>query len=163
MYGARAMATAPNDHLLTQNDAINGNPNQPSEIVEFILGGAVCKAGLGGSESKRIFRTASRESGQQHGETCRTGPEHVAHLDAPGALGRYRVFSRLSRMKAGPLGLTNTLDRSWRPARNRFRSGRRFCASRFRHPLYPTPNGGPDDGLAAPRWRPPGLQNPKLL
>lgn len=44
LHGALAMAKAPNGHLLvTQNDAINGDPNQPSEIVEFTLGGQFVK------------------------------------------------------------------------------------------------------------------------
>ena len=35
-----AMAAAPNGHLLvSNNDAINPDPNQPSEIVEFTLAG----------------------------------------------------------------------------------------------------------------------------
>jgi hypothetical protein len=44
LHGALAMAKAPNGHLLvTQNDAINSDPNQPSEIVEFTLGGQFVK------------------------------------------------------------------------------------------------------------------------
>jgi len=44
LHGALAMAKAPNGHLLvTQNDAINGDPKQPSEIVEFTLGGQFVK------------------------------------------------------------------------------------------------------------------------
>ena len=44
LHGALAMAKAPNGHLLvTQNDAINADPNQPSEIVEFTLGGQFVK------------------------------------------------------------------------------------------------------------------------
>jgi hypothetical protein len=36
LHGALGMAMAPNGHfLVTNNDAINGDPNQPSEIVEF--------------------------------------------------------------------------------------------------------------------------------
>jgi len=55
LHGALAMAKAPNGHLLvTQNDAINADPNQPSEIVEFTLGGQFVKQvsvdpNLGGS------------------------------------------------------------------------------------------------------------------
>jgi hypothetical protein len=40
LHGALAMAPAPNGHLLvSNNDAINPDPNQPSEIVEFTLAG----------------------------------------------------------------------------------------------------------------------------
>jgi hypothetical protein len=40
LHGALAMAAAPNGHLLvSNNDAINPDPNQPSEIVEFTLAG----------------------------------------------------------------------------------------------------------------------------
>src|SRR5215469_13495239 len=41
LHGALAMAMAPNGHLLvSNNDAINPDPNQPSEIVEFTTQGA---------------------------------------------------------------------------------------------------------------------------
>ena len=41
LHGALAMAMAPNGHLLvSNNDAINPDPNQPSEIVEFTTEGA---------------------------------------------------------------------------------------------------------------------------
>ena len=44
LHGALAMAGAPNDHLLvTNNDVINGDPNQPSEIVEFTKDGQFVK------------------------------------------------------------------------------------------------------------------------
>jgi len=55
MHGALAMAEAPNGHLLvTNNDVINADPNQPSEIVEFTKGGEFVKeipvdSNLGGS------------------------------------------------------------------------------------------------------------------
>jgi hypothetical protein len=40
LHGALAMAMATNGHLLvTDNDVINANPNEPSEIVEFTTGG----------------------------------------------------------------------------------------------------------------------------
>lgn len=40
LHGALAMAMAPNGHLLvTQNDVVNQDPNQPSEIVEFTTNG----------------------------------------------------------------------------------------------------------------------------
>ena len=40
LHGALAMAMATNGHLLvTNNDVINGDPNQPGEIVEFTTGG----------------------------------------------------------------------------------------------------------------------------
>lgn len=44
LHGALAMAQAPNDHLLvTNNDVINSDPNQPSEIVEFTKEGQFVK------------------------------------------------------------------------------------------------------------------------
>jgi hypothetical protein len=44
LHGALAMAAAPNGHLLvSNNDAINSDPNQPSEIVEFTLSGHFVK------------------------------------------------------------------------------------------------------------------------
>ena len=44
LHGALAMAGAPNDHLLvTNNDVINADPNQPSEIVEFTKDGQFVK------------------------------------------------------------------------------------------------------------------------
>jgi hypothetical protein len=40
LHGALGMAMAPNGHfLVTNNDAINSDPNQPSEIVEFTVAG----------------------------------------------------------------------------------------------------------------------------
>ena len=44
LHGALAMAAAPNgDLLVSNNDAINGDPKQPSEIVEFTLTGHFVK------------------------------------------------------------------------------------------------------------------------
>ena len=44
LHGALAMAQAPNGHLLvTNNDVINPDPNQPSEIVEFTKDGNFVK------------------------------------------------------------------------------------------------------------------------
>jgi hypothetical protein len=44
LHGALAMAMAPNGHLLvSNNDAINSDPNQPSEIVEFTIEGKFVK------------------------------------------------------------------------------------------------------------------------
>lgn len=44
LHGALAMAEAPNGHLLvSNNDGINSDPNQPSEIVEFTKGGTFVK------------------------------------------------------------------------------------------------------------------------
>lgn len=44
LHGPLGMAMAPNGHLLvTNNDAINSDPNQPSEIVEFTVGGKFVK------------------------------------------------------------------------------------------------------------------------
>jgi len=44
LHGALAMAEAPNGHLLvTNNDVINSDPNQPSEIVEFTKSGEFVK------------------------------------------------------------------------------------------------------------------------
>lgn len=55
LHGALGLAAAPNGHLLvTNNDAINSDPAQPSEIVEFTLTGDFVKQlsvdpGQGGS------------------------------------------------------------------------------------------------------------------
>src|SRR4029077_7342193 len=44
LHGPLAMAEAPNGHLLVSNsDVINSDPNQPSEIVEFIKQGQFVK------------------------------------------------------------------------------------------------------------------------
>jgi hypothetical protein len=44
LHGPLGMAMAPNGHLLvTNNDAINSDPNQPSEIVEFTIEGKFVK------------------------------------------------------------------------------------------------------------------------
>jgi DNA-binding beta-propeller fold protein YncE len=44
LHGALAMAEAPNGHLLvTNNDVINSDPNQPSEIVELTKQGEFVK------------------------------------------------------------------------------------------------------------------------
>jgi len=44
LHGALAMCWAPNGHLLvSNNDIINGDPNQPSEIVEFTTSGKFVK------------------------------------------------------------------------------------------------------------------------
>lgn len=44
LHGALGMAMAPNGHLLvSNNDAINSDPAQPSEIVEFTVGGKFVK------------------------------------------------------------------------------------------------------------------------
>ena len=44
LHGPLGMAMAPNGHLLvSNNDAINSDPNQPSEIVEFTVGGQFVK------------------------------------------------------------------------------------------------------------------------
>ncbi len=44
LHGALAMAQAPNGHLLvSNNDVINADPNQPSEIVEFTKDGYFVK------------------------------------------------------------------------------------------------------------------------
>jgi hypothetical protein len=44
LHGALAMAEAPNGHLLvTNNDVVNSDPNQPSEIVEFTKDGNFVK------------------------------------------------------------------------------------------------------------------------
>ena len=69
LHGALGLAEAPNGHLLvTNNDGINPDPNQPSEIVEFTKWGNFVKEisvdpGQGGSfglavrttEDKAIF------------------------------------------------------------------------------------------------------------
>lgn len=44
LHGALGLAEAPNGHLLvTNNDAVNSDPNQPSEIVEFTKEGEFVK------------------------------------------------------------------------------------------------------------------------
>jgi hypothetical protein len=44
LHGPLGMIMAPNGHLVvTNNDAINPDPNQPSEIVEFTVGGKFVK------------------------------------------------------------------------------------------------------------------------
>jgi hypothetical protein len=44
LHGPLGLAWAPNGHLLTSNnDAINSDPNQPSEIVEFTIEGRFVK------------------------------------------------------------------------------------------------------------------------
>jgi len=44
LHGPLGMAMAPNGHLLaSNNDVINSDPNQPSEIVEFTVGGKFVK------------------------------------------------------------------------------------------------------------------------
>lgn len=44
LHGPLAMTMAPNGHLLvSNNDAVNSDPNQPSEIVEFTLSGKFVK------------------------------------------------------------------------------------------------------------------------
>lgn len=44
LHGALGLAMAPNGHLLvTNNDAINPDPNQPSELVEFTVDGKFVK------------------------------------------------------------------------------------------------------------------------
>ncbi|HEV3254512.1 MAG TPA: hypothetical protein VG033_08895, partial [Candidatus Acidoferrales bacterium] len=44
LHGPLGLVLAPNNHLITSNnDAINPDPNQPSEIVEFTTGGQFIK------------------------------------------------------------------------------------------------------------------------
>ena len=44
LHGALGLASAPNGHLLvSNNDGINPDPNQPSEIVEFTIDGRFVK------------------------------------------------------------------------------------------------------------------------
>jgi hypothetical protein len=63
LHGALAMAEAPNGHLLvTNNDVINADVNQPSEIVEFTRWGEFVKEiavdpNLGGSFGVMALRT----------------------------------------------------------------------------------------------------------
>ena len=60
-HGALAMTLAPAGHLLvSNNDVINQDPNQPSEIVEFTVGGQFVKQlsvdpNLGGSFGLNIY------------------------------------------------------------------------------------------------------------
>jgi hypothetical protein len=64
LHGALAMAEAPNGHLLvTNNDVINADPNQPSEIVEFTKNGQFVKEipvdpNLGGSFGLAVNKTS---------------------------------------------------------------------------------------------------------
>ena len=64
LHGALAMAEAPNGHLLvTNNDVINADPNQPSEIVEFTKHGEFVKEipvdpNLGGSFGLGVNRVS---------------------------------------------------------------------------------------------------------
>lgn len=68
LHGALAMAMAPNGHLVvSDNDLINANPNQPSELVEFTVEGQFVKEvsvdpNLGGSFGLAIsgFRDMSK-------------------------------------------------------------------------------------------------------
>lgn len=65
LHGALAMAEAPNGHLLvTNNDVINADPNQPSEIVEFTKQGEFVKEipvdpNLGGSFGLNVYQNSS--------------------------------------------------------------------------------------------------------
>jgi hypothetical protein len=65
LHGALAMAKAPNGHLLvTNNDVINADPNQPSEIVEFTTAGQFVKEisvdpNLGGSFGLNVGNKAN--------------------------------------------------------------------------------------------------------
>ena len=64
LHGALAMAEAPNGHLLvTNNDVINADPNQPSEIVEFTKQGEFVKEisvdpNLGGSFGLAVHKVS---------------------------------------------------------------------------------------------------------
>jgi hypothetical protein len=65
LHGALAMTLAPNGHLLvSNNDIINSDPNQPSEIVEFTTAGQFVKQlsvdpNQGGSFGLNVFTTGS--------------------------------------------------------------------------------------------------------
>jgi hypothetical protein len=68
LHGALALAQAPNgDLLVTNNDVINPDPNQPSEIVEFTKGGYFVKEisvdpNLGGSFGVLAARTGDNSA-----------------------------------------------------------------------------------------------------
>jgi hypothetical protein len=68
LHGALAMAEAPNGHLLvTNNDVINADPNQPSEIVEFTKWGEFVKEipvdpNLGGSFGLAVNRIGNQSA-----------------------------------------------------------------------------------------------------
>jgi hypothetical protein len=68
LHGALAMAEAPNGHLLvTNNDVINADPNQPSEIVEFTKWGEFVKEipvdpNLGGSFGLAVNRDGNQSA-----------------------------------------------------------------------------------------------------
>lgn len=68
LHGALAMAEAPNGHLLvTNNDVINADPNQPSEIVEFTKSGEFVKEipvdpNLGGSFGLAVNKVSNQSA-----------------------------------------------------------------------------------------------------
>ncbi|HEY6448565.1 MAG TPA: hypothetical protein VIY53_19075 [Acidobacteriaceae bacterium] len=68
LHGALAMAEAPNGHLLvTNNDVINPDVNQPSEIVEFTKAGEFVKEisvdpNLGGSFGLAVHRVGDHSA-----------------------------------------------------------------------------------------------------
>ncbi len=68
LHGALAMCWAPNGHLLvSNNDIINGDPNQPSEIVEFTTSGQFVKELSVDPNQGGAFGLGQ----QQHGATAR--------------------------------------------------------------------------------------------
>jgi hypothetical protein len=68
LHGALAMCWAPNGHLLvTNNDIINGDVNQPSEIVEFTTSGQFVKELSVDPNQGGAFGIGQ----QQHGATAR--------------------------------------------------------------------------------------------
>jgi hypothetical protein len=68
LHGALAMAEAPNGHLLvTNNDVINADANQPSEIVEFTKSGEFVKEipvdpNLGGSFGLAVNKVSNESA-----------------------------------------------------------------------------------------------------
>ena len=66
LHGPLGLAAAPNGHLLvTNNDGINPDPNQPSEIVEFTKQGEFVKEisvdpAQGGSFGLAVSSTADQ-------------------------------------------------------------------------------------------------------
>ena len=66
LHGALALAEAPNGHLLvSNNDTVNPDPNQPSEIVEFTKDGEFVKELSVDPSQGGSFGLAVRTSGDQ--------------------------------------------------------------------------------------------------
>ena len=83
LHGPLGMAAAPNgDLLVSNNDAINSDPKQPSEIVEFTLVRPLRQAAIDRSGAGRIVRTECVEYRADF-PVRRRGRQsiHTQHLD----------------------------------------------------------------------------------